>query len=471
MSIATPPSPIPAHDPAESLAPTRGPLHGVLIEYETEEEVVEAVGKAREAGYTEFDAHSPYPIHGIDDVAGIKMTNLGWLVFAAGCSGALIGLLLQWWTNSTNPVDFPWVSENVPNFLQGYSYRISGKPFFSLPAFIPVIFELTILLSAFAAVFGMLALNNLPWFYNPWFTSRRFLRATDDRFFVSLPASDPRFELASAKTFATQTGGTAEEIYDVQTPALPRWVPWVGATVLSLMVLIAARVAYARVDGSTEPRIHPIQDMDNQPRFKTQQANLAFSDGRAMRREVDGTVARGDYPIDRHMHEGVQMFRQVKDDEGNDALEAVYFQTPPPSIQITMETLERGRERYDIFCAMCHGLDARGNGIVHQRATSLAVPPNNLYPSGLTKIANWVQPTNLLGQTTRERADGEIFDAITHGIRSMSAYGHVIPPEDRWAIVLYVRALQRAGLEYQLQLEGVPIESVAPESASTATEQ
>jgi hypothetical protein len=138
---------------------------------------------------------------------GVRPTILPWLVFGAGATGTLLGLLLQWYTNATNlPAWFI-----VP--VQGYQYYVSNKPPLSLPADIPVMFELTILLSAVGCVILMLLMNGLPRLYHPLFKSERFLRASDDRFFIVIEARDPRFYRRKTEEFLRGLGPmTVEEL-------------------------------------------------------------------------------------------------------------------------------------------------------------------------------------------------------------------------------------------------------------------
>ena len=175
-------------------APAAPRLFGVLAEFPGPEALLSACEKVRDAGFRDWDAHTPFPVHGLNDAMGIRSTKLGWLVFGAGLTGATGGILLQWFTNAFD-----------------YPFRISGKPIFSLPANIPVAFELTILLAAIAAFVGMLALNGLPRFHHPLFRSERFRRATADRFFISIEASDPRFDVGTTETFLKSIGGTFVE--------------------------------------------------------------------------------------------------------------------------------------------------------------------------------------------------------------------------------------------------------------------
>ncbi len=149
-----------------------------------------ACRRVRDAGYKKTDAFTPFAVHGIDKALGIKPTVLPWIVLVAGLTGLITALTMQIWMNSIN-----------------YPYIISGKPYISLPAFMPVAFELTVLFSAFGAFFGMWALNGLPKFSNPMFTDPRFDRVTDDRFFLYIDASDDRFDAAGVEKLFGDTGG------------------------------------------------------------------------------------------------------------------------------------------------------------------------------------------------------------------------------------------------------------------------
>jgi hypothetical protein len=173
-------------------------LAGYLVEFETAAALRSACEKVRDAGFTRWDAHTPFPVHGLDGAMGLKPTVLPWLVFGGGFTGAAIGLGLQWWANAEN---FPLI--------------ISGKPFWSIPANIPVTFELTVLLAALTAFGGMLVLNGFPRLHHPVFTSTRFRRASIDRFFLSVEAADPHFEEQSTLALLRGLGGTHVERLEV----------------------------------------------------------------------------------------------------------------------------------------------------------------------------------------------------------------------------------------------------------------
>jgi len=159
---------------------------------------------------------------------------------------------------------------------------------------------------------------------------------------------------------------------------------------------------------STRPPIEVFPDMDRQPRYDVQAASPFFPDGRASRQPVPGTVAQG----------------QLREDEGFEtgAVDGMYVGRNP--LEITEDTLLRGQERFNIYCAPCHDRAGEGRGIVGQRSLWLA--------------------SNLMDQRVRDMVDGELFHVATYGRRTMPAYRFQVPTEDRWAIVAYVRALQRA---------------------------
>lgn len=184
------------------LAPPR--LWGVMAEFHDVDHLLPAAMACRDRGFTRWDAYTPFPVHNLDKAMGVRPTILPWIVLVCGLTGLSLGLFLVWWTNASTV-------EQAPTFLQGYPFIISGKPIFSLPANIPVIFELTILLSAFGAVFGMLGLNRLPQLHHPLFHKPRFARVTDDRMFIAIEADDPKFNRDEVHRLFASLGATAVE--------------------------------------------------------------------------------------------------------------------------------------------------------------------------------------------------------------------------------------------------------------------
>jgi len=172
-------------------APGERRIWGLLAEFATPADLVHAAASVRDAGYTKWDAHTPFPVHGLDSAMGIRPTRLPFLVLGAALTGTAGALLMQWWMNA---VDYPII--------------ISGKPFNSLPADIPVTFELTVLLASLTAFLGMLVANNLPKFHHPLFANARFRRVTTDAFFLAIEASDPRFDAGATEKLLSELHAT-----------------------------------------------------------------------------------------------------------------------------------------------------------------------------------------------------------------------------------------------------------------------
>lgn len=167
---------------------------GVLAEFETAQDIFTACEQVRDAGFKKWDAYTPFPVHGLDRAQGLPASRLPWIVLVVGLTGTATAVALQWWVHT-----------------KGYPLVISGKPLAAWPAYVPIIFELSVLFSAFAAVLGMLGLNRLPMFNHPLFNSRRFERVTDDRFFIAIESVDPKFDGESTYEFLKGLGASHVE--------------------------------------------------------------------------------------------------------------------------------------------------------------------------------------------------------------------------------------------------------------------
>ena len=173
-------------------------IYGVVAEFEHADQLVKAGQHVHhELGYKKIDALTPFPIHGIDDAIGVPRSILGYIVFACGVFGLLNAILMVWYTNG---VDYPLV--------------IGGKPLFAWEFSIPPMFELTVLLSSFGDVFGMLALNGLPRFYHPAFSYSRFQRATDDAYLLVIEASDDKFDIEKTPRMLQDLGASRVEVVE-----------------------------------------------------------------------------------------------------------------------------------------------------------------------------------------------------------------------------------------------------------------
>ena len=165
-------------------AATPSALHGLMAEFPSAEELLDAAHKVHGAGYRNVDAYSPFPIHGMDEALALPKSWIPLLVLIGSLAGTALGFGLEYWVSVIE-----------------YPLMVGGKPFFSWPAFVPVAYETTILLGGLTAAIGMLAINGLPMPYHPVFNVERFTLAMSDRFFLCIEATDPKFNREETKNF------------------------------------------------------------------------------------------------------------------------------------------------------------------------------------------------------------------------------------------------------------------------------
>jgi len=170
----------------------RPSVYGLLAEFEDGDQLLAAAQRTYEAGFRRLDAYSPFPVHGLAEAIGFRRNAVPLLVLLGGLAGAAIGFGLQYWISVT-----------------AYPLNVGGRPLNSWPSFIPVTFEMTILIAALTAIFGMMALNGLPMPYHPLFNVPRFALATHDRFFLCIEAVDPLFDREATRRFLEALGAKA----------------------------------------------------------------------------------------------------------------------------------------------------------------------------------------------------------------------------------------------------------------------
>lgn len=378
-------------DSKDDQEPRSKRLFGLAALYNTPNEVTEAAAVVAGKGYEKFDVYTPYPLHGMDDAMGMKESKVGIVSFICGITGTMLALLMIGWMSGID-----------------YQNIIGGKPFFSLPPSIPITFEATILLTGIATVFGMLILfNKLPKINSPLNDTPFMKDVTSDKYGIVIRTDDDMFVENDIKNLYLSTGA-----YDVQgiyyresnlitkTPIFDK--KFTGAIIGT--AIATAIVAYFTLNWVLYAVV-PFDWMWHQPRIDSQSPSNFFSDKAGMRPPVDGTVARGFIPYE---------YKGMPDS-------SIKFLSNP--LAVSKEVLERGQDRYNIYCSPCHGYFGDGDG----RLRGQFPKPPSLHNS---KVAAW--------------SDGNIYHVITNGQNVMPSYADQVSRDDRWAIIHYIRALQRS---------------------------
>ena len=251
-------------------------------EFETAHDVMHAAEKVRDAGVQAGDVHTPFPVHGMDRAMGLDDSRMGWIVICSAVTGLTGAFVMMHWMNG---IDYPLVVGDKPAGAVLSGADIPG----TMPSMVPILFELTILLSAFGAVFGMLFLNRLPQHHHPVFESDRFRAASDDKFFVSIEADDPKFDVDKTRSLLESTHAShveviEEDAVESRAASLPRWLS---------AVLVVAAVAGCRGQTSEDPPILPERNMYDSERYNPESYSTFFADHRTMRTPVEGTVRAG----------------------------------------------------------------------------------------------------------------------------------------------------------------------------------
>lgn len=255
-------------------------LHGITALFDTPDQIIHAAEKVSGSGYKEFDVHTPYPVHGMDDAMKLKPSKLGYITLVFGLSGAGLALLLQYWTMV---VDYPM--------------NIGGKPFFSLPAFIPVTFELTVLLATLATVIGMISVffrfpdNKHPLHDTPYMEA-----VSRDKYGVFIAAKDKKFNAEEVKALFKSLGGKhISDVYEIEKTLYDAFNPKFIGILATVAVLVSGGTYFAL---NKLAYINPFNWMEYQFRGMPQAKSDFFADGKMMREPVQGTVARGHMPYE-----------------------------------------------------------------------------------------------------------------------------------------------------------------------------
>ncbi len=379
------------YDSKDDREPRSKKLFGLAALYNTPNEIITAAADVAGKGYEKFDVYTPYPMHGMDDAMGMKSSKVGYVSFALGLTGMCLALLMIWWMSSVN-----------------YQNIIGGKPFFSLPPAIPITFEGTVLLTGIATVFGMLILfNQLPKINSPLNDTDFMKRVSSDKFGVVIKADDEKFSDSEVrKLFLSGGAFEIQEIYyretnlGIKTPIFDgKFISIIFATAILTAIITYVTLNIALYD------VVPFDWMWKQAKINSQSKSDFFPNKAGMREPVNGTVARGFLPYE---------YKGMPDS-------SVKLLSNP--LAISRKVLERGQERFNIYCSPCHGYFGEGDG----RMKDQFPKPPSLHNQ---KVLNW--------------SDGNIFHVITNGQNVMPSYAEQVSVEDRWSIIHYIRTLQRS---------------------------
>ncbi len=375
--------------------------YGLLAEFDTPGDLVRAVRQAREDGWRRMDCYTPYPVEEAAEAIGFHRNRVPLVTLV----GALMGLAAMFSMET-------WVS------VIAYPLNIAGRPLYSWPAFIVPAYEWTILWAGLSAAFGMLALNGLPQLYHPLFNAPNFRNgATTDKFFLCLEALDPKFDLVAIEGIPEnhrarfdRGGGVLMQILHMTRNGVRMNEHGCPIHATSFRRMGGKALAFAGLSA-----IFLIagcrQDMQNQPKMIPQRGSDFYADHRGARPQVVNTVARGQLQEDSYFYTGVIQGANGYREEQN---------TLP--FPVTMEVLERGQERFNVYCTPCHSRVGNGLGEIVDRGYKPAA--------------------NLHDQVRRAQPLSHYFYVMTHGYGAMPDYREQLTPEDRWAVAAYIRALQ-----------------------------
>jgi mono/diheme cytochrome c family protein len=360
----------------------------VLGLFDSAQLLMEAIPKMRGGVKGRLEAYTPYPVHGIDRALGLRKSPIGGMVLVMGVIGAISALGFEMWTSG---VDYPLIT--------------AGKPYFSWEAFVPIMFEVTVLFATFTAGLGMLLLlNRLPLFRHPMLRSKSMALITRDKFGLAVESGPDDLDVESVSALLREAGAGAIEVIpspDPVSPVSPRFLIFVLAAI-GFSSLVAGYLTYWGI--KLFPVSVPMVHMLNQPRLDPQRYDSFFKDGFGMRMPVPETVMRLSIPF------------TVENQE-----DAGVLANPLPR---TENVLKQGRQAFSNHCSVCHGI--LGNGVPSLTA------------------AYGAKPANLISQNIVELPDGEIYYVIMNGKNAMPSYAGDLSESERWAAVHYVRVLQRA---------------------------
>ena len=365
-------------------------LFAITALFDTPDEIIHAAHETAGAGYTRYDVNTPYPVHGMDKAMGLKQSRLGVFALVFGLLGAVSSVLFMTWVTL---IDYPLV--------------IGGKPFWSWPAFVPIAFEITVLLASVLSVVTMIVVYfKFPNYSHPLHDTPYMKKVSSAKFGICIQADDPTFNQEAVQDLLKRVGGKEiapvyfdlEELDHGQRIFDPKFIG-----VLALTAILVSGATYFTFNKLLY--MEPFSWMSAQAKMKAQQPSDLFKDGIGMRRPVQGTVARGFLPY---------AFKGKPE-------EAAKLLVNP--LLPTKDVIELGKTRFLTYCSPCHGNFGRGDSRL---------------------AGQFPNPPTLQSDKVRSWPDGSVYHVITEGQNVMPSYASQISRDDRWAIIYYVRVLQRA---------------------------
>ena len=365
-------------------------LYSYAALFDTPNDIIHAAKVVSERGYTKFDVNTPYPVHGMDAAMKLPPSKLGFVTLFAGLGGMSLALLMMGWMMG---IDYPII--------------IGGKPFFPLPAFIPITFEITVLLATLTTVAALLFFFfKLPNNKHPLHDTNYMKNVSSDKYGICIEAIDPKFNETEVKELLTSLHASLiepiyfdeEEVSFRTKVAEPKFIVFLAAVALFVSVS-----AYLHLNQLMY--IVPFSWMSDQEKAVVQETNEIFENGLSMQIPIEGTVARGFIPYP---------FKDKPDDAGKLLVN---------SLIPNEENLSIGKEKYDIYCSPCHGYLGAGDSRLRGQ-----------FPN----------PPSIHSEKLRTWSDGRIYHVITEGQNVMPSYRSQLTRQERWAVVNYLRVLQRS---------------------------
>lgn len=365
-------------------------LYSYTALFDTPDDIIHAAKAVSEKGYSKFDVNTPYPVHGMDAAMKLPPSKLGFVTLFAGLGGMTLALLMMGWMMG---IDYPLI--------------IGGKPFFPLPAFIPITFELTVLIATLTTVGALLFFFfKLPNNKYPLHDTNYMKNVSSDKYGIYIEAEDPKFNENEIKLlFESLNASVIEPVYfdEEEVSYKPKVAEPKFLVFLAVLAIFVSVSAYLHLNKLLY--MVPFSWMSDQGKAVVQETNSIFQNGSTMQNPVEGTVARGFIPY---------LFKDKPDDAGKLLVN--------PLIP-NEENLSLGKEKFNIYCSPCHGYLGEGDSRLRGQ-----------FPN----------PPSLHSEKLRSWSDGRVYHVITEGQNVMPSYRSQLNRQERWAVVNYLRVLQRS---------------------------